>query len=388
MLTAGLVLSSLPLQAAEEGEDLPIKIINRLRVEYDDNVREEKSDQDSSVNIIEELELIFQATGEKTFFGLRYLPSFVYFTDRDEDDSDFHHQFDASLRHVFSPGLELSLTELLRYSEQPELIDNDVQVRENNDFLYNSFNAGLSSRLHERAVLDLEGRHELLSYDDNAVAESNDYDKLSAGLNLNYIVSNLSTLSLEGRYSEADYDDNIRSYSAVQGGLGLNSQIAKGVFTELRGGAEVREYDDADSIEDTEEPYVSAGVTFTPNDATRINIGAGYALAQTPTSRFVAQGRTSVNAGISHDVTGRLTANVSAAYSTGDFEENESVRSVSGPEGGTEDVARVSARLVYEVSKRNFLEASWQYVDLESEIRPELDYDRNRIALGWKSVLK
>ena len=55
---------------------------------------------------------------------------------------------------------------------------------------------------------------------------------------------------------------------------------------------------------------------------------------------------------------------------------------------GTEDVLRLSARLTLEVSKSNYLEAGWQYIDLASEIREESEYSRNRLSLGWKTVFK
>ena len=389
LLATGLALSGTTSFAAE-GSELPLQVVNRARVEFDDNVNEEKSDEDSSVNLIEELEILFQANGENTFFGLRYLPSFIWYSDREDDDTDLHHSFDASLRHAFNPNTELNLKQVLRFAELPELVEDDVTIRQNNDYLYSSSHIGLGVRVNPRFGIDLEGRHEILSYDDSNVADRNDYDKTTGGANLNYFLSQLSTLSAEGRYSKADYEDEVRSFSSVQGGLGLNNQLTKTVNLNLRGGAEVREYDDVD-IDDSTDPYVSAGLNLAPNDGTSINLGAGYSLAQSPVSRFVSQGRASVQAGISYDVTGRLTANLSGSYATGDFKEEDGVAAetaTTDAREGTEDVLRLSARVTYEVNKSNYLEAGWQYVDLASEIREESEYTRNRASLGWKTVFK
>lgn len=389
IVAAGFVLGGMQAGFAAEGGDLPIQLNNRLRVEFDDNVRQAKDNADSSVNIIEDAEFIFDLTGENTFLGLRYMPSFVWYSDREEDDTDLHHQVDASLRHAFSPDVELSLKEILRFSEQPELMENDVIVRENNDYLYNSVNAGLGFRLSPTASVDLEGRHEMVGYTEDNVADANDWSKLVGGANLNYFLSQLTTLSGEARMIETSYEDDIRSSTTYQFGLGLNTELSKGVFAEIRAGGEQQEYDDVD-LDDQTEPYVSGGLTLVPNDSTKFNVGAGYALAQTPVSRFVSQGRTSLQAGMSYNLSARLTANASASFATGDFEADQLVSGSgeSGPNSGSEDVTRLSARLTYEVSKTNYLEAGWQYVDLSSDIRPESDYERNRIALGWKTILK
>ena len=88
------------LQAAEG--DLPFELRNRLRVEYDDNIREEETDKDSSFKIIEELDLGITLKSDNTFLTLNYIPSFIYWEDRAEDETDFQHQLDASLRHAFS----------------------------------------------------------------------------------------------------------------------------------------------------------------------------------------------------------------------------------------------------------------------------------------------
>jgi hypothetical protein len=102
----------------------------------------------------------------------------------------------------------------------------------------------------------------------------------------------------------------------------------------------------------------------------------------------VVQNRTSVQAGVSRDVTARFTANASASYSTGDFESDAAVQGQDGVSSGTEDVTRFSVRFTFEVSKSNYLEAGYQYTELASDVRPENEYDRSRVSLGWKTILK
>jgi hypothetical protein len=44
----------------------------------------------------------------------------------------------------------------------------------------------------------------------------------------------------------------------------------------------------------------------------------------------------------------------------------------------------VLTALNYDLNVRNSLELAWRYTELESDVRPGSDYDRNRYYLGWK----
>ena len=102
------------------------------------------------------------------------------------------------------------------------------------------------------------------------------------------------------------------------------------------------------------------------------------------------QERTRFFASIAHDVTARISAYVSTAFTSSDYDADDIA---SGAEedmlllatSGSEDIVQVSARLTYQVTKSNWLETGWQYSDVDSELRG--DYERNRIHVGWKVQL-
>ena len=101
---------------------------NRLRVQYEDNIYETEDDTESSWKIIEELELLVNFHLDQTFVGFRYRPSYVWWDNREPDDSDFHHDFDFVFAHNFTPRLTINLKDTLRVTEQPEEIDRGTRV--------------------------------------------------------------------------------------------------------------------------------------------------------------------------------------------------------------------------------------------------------------------
>jgi len=384
--TLSILATGLPAMA-EEGAN-PFEFHNRLRLEYDDNIFETNLTKEESWKIIEEPIFRLKTKQANTFIQLDYMPSLIYWFDRPSDDTDLQHQLDAALTQDFSPRTTLSLRETFRYSELPELIQDDVIVRGNNDYLYNSFSAALRQGLTQTTSVEFEGRHVVLAYDDSALADTSDYTQVTGGADLIHQASPNTAISGQFRFTSFDYEDDLRDADSTQIGLALNQVVGKSLALDLRGGFEEQDYDSA-AKNTTDSPYGDIGLVFTPNPDTRINIGAGYSLAQTPTSKFTSQERFTMRAGLAQKLSARLALSLTGSFTMGSFDADQSTaafNSASDTEGD-EDILRLSAKMNYEINKRNFLEASYQYVELESDIRDAQDYDRSRISLGWRTVI-
>lgn len=390
-------LAGSTVNAAEESTT-GFDAINRVRFEYDDNIREATSEKEDSFKIIEELELMYNINTEATLLGLRYMPSFVWFENRDEDETDIHHQFDASLQQSLSDSLSFSLKDIFRRAELPELIEGTGVVRENNDYNYNSINAALDMDLSPSLTLKGEGRHIFLSYDDDAVADSSDYDQVVGGLSLISSINARSLLAGEATYDSTDYDDGVRSYASTQLGLSLERQLSETSFLNVRGGYEIRTFDE-DGIDDANSPYFSGGLAFNASEATKLNLGVGYYLAQTPTSAFASQEKTVFSVGVDQALSADLSLNVAASYALGSYDGDYATSAaVAETDLNAEDkVLRLGAQLAYAVNPANTVEVGWQYVDYDTDLSGTeasageslglRDYERNRLSLGWKTRL-
>ena len=96
IFTVAACLSALALSAIAES---PVHLSNRLRLGYDDNVYQAgeatladgttvSHEETDSFRILEEIELLLNLNLPRTYLGLRYRPTFAWFSDRENDDSD------------------------------------------------------------------------------------------------------------------------------------------------------------------------------------------------------------------------------------------------------------------------------------------------------------
>lgn len=353
---------------------------NRLRLEYDDNVFETKDNEQDSFKLIEELDLSLNANAPQTFLGLHYRPSFVYWTDRDPDDTDLNHQLDAVLNHEFTPRLSLNVKDRLRYAELPEGIADDVIVRQNDDFLYNSVNATLSTRLSPETKIDLGGRNIILKYDEDAVSQRQDYMRNVGGVVLNQQLKPTLNLVADARYEEIGYDDaEQRDSSTVFVGAGADQTFSPNLLGSLRAGYQQKDFDSA-GTDSTDSPYGDVSLTLLPSPATRLTLGASFSQSETDVFPYANQERTSVYATAAHDLTAKIAGYLSATYASGDYKGEEAIAG-SNVGDGTEDTLGLSARTTYAVNRNNILELGYQFTDLSSDFARE--FTRNRVNVGW-----
>lgn len=385
-----LSLSSLALLAsswlfAQPGSS-PVAVNNSVRVQWDDNVFTTREDQQESFKFINELELILDHEQNATYYGIRYAPSFIWYDDRPGDSTDINHQLDLSLRHRFTPLTSASFRNTLRYSQEPELVDGDVTVRRRNDFLYNSFNAaGETHLVPERTVLRVNARYAVMRYDESSVADDADYDQVTFGADIAQRLAPNTEGGLQVRYTVLDYENDFRDVDALQVGANFSRIFSPVLQGDLRFGLEYRDADNA--IEQTSTtPYVEGNVVLLPVANTRMTLGASYALDKSATNRFAQQERTRLFGTLSHDITPGLRFALNASYSMGNYDMDDAT-SFFNPEtdrDGDENILQFSARLTYRIDVRHSVEASYQFTELDSDVRPNDEFERNRFTVGWK----
>lgn len=383
MLTVGLGFALTATHAAEG--QLPVDVFNRLRVEYDDNVNATSSKQDS-VKIIEELELLLDSELDNTYLGVRYSPALVYFDDRAGDSTDLNHQFDFILNQKLSPRAVIKIKDTLRITDQPTVVQDDVTIRNNNDFLYNSLNGAFETQLvPEKTTLRVDGRYAMVAYDDSDVADESDYDQIVGGIDIIQRVAPNTDVGGEVRYSQVDYENDLRDSDSVQVGVTVSKIFSPKLQGELRAGYESRTADAA-AKSDSDSPYVDGSIVLLPAQKTRVTVGAGFSQDKSPTNKFTQQERTRVYGTVSQGITPALTLHLTGSYAMGSFSTDDATSRFdpATDSDGDENVLLFSASAVYEVNVRNWIEASWQYIELDSDVRPADDFDRNRVSLGWK----
>lgn len=381
---SGLIFQT-SLMAAEAGSGGNwLSVGNRLRLEYDDNVYEDKTDKQDSFKIIEEIELGATFNFEPTFITLRYRPSFTYWTDREPDDTDLHHDFDLVINHTVSPRLSMGLKNTFRDAEVTEEISRGTTVREEGDYIYNVTDANVDYRLLPRTYMLVGGRYTTLQYDEDAVADTEDYDIWSAGLTLRQNITELTRLMADYRFESTDYkNEDDRGSESDYIGLGIEHVLGASFVGVVRGGYQNKDFN-SESIEDADEPYFDATLTYILSPRTRFSAGGGFSMFEADVYPFASQDRTVFFASVAHDLTARISTYISGSYQLSEYDPSQKLSTIEVPDSfsGDEEVLQGSVRLAYQLNARNSLELNYQYVDLTSDLRE--DYDRNRVSLGWR----
>lgn len=373
----------------QAGESRPVQVNNRLRVEYDDNIYQTESDKTDSFKFIEEVEFLVNFTLPQTFVSLRYRPSFVYWDKREPDHTDWQHEGDFVLNHTFSPRLALSVIDTLRRGVQPETTDNDVVVREEDNFYYNTLNGTLTYNLRPQTRVEVAGRYITLRYDDDSVSTNEDFDLYVGGLTLRQQIVRETTVLGELRVESVDYNGFDRGSDSFIAGLGVEQVFSPNLLGSLSGGYQEKEFND-DAIETQTSPYGDASLTFLPSPATRITGGAGYSLFETDVFPYANQERTQVYMSLAHDLTARVSLYLTGSWTRGDYDAEQSVEQ-NTVKSGDENIGQISARATYKINRNHWLEAGWQYVDFDSGLEDSQgnnlreSYVRNRVDVGWKT---
>jgi hypothetical protein len=381
---AAAALLPLVIEASEGGRNYQLH--NRLRFEYDDNIRDEDSGKTSSFKIIEEVEILYNINLENTFLSLRYKPSFVWWENREDDETDLHHDLDFIFNHAFNPRLSLSVKDTLRFAELPEIAESGVITRRNSDYLFNSLNGILGYQVTPDGRLELGSRYNLLRYDDDVIAEAEDYNLYVAGLTYRYNLVPETAVTVDSRMETIDYEGPIdRGSDNFQVGAGVEHMFSPNFLGNTRLGYQQKDYND-DELDSESEPFIDASLTFVPSPATRVTAGVGYSMFEADVFPYANQNRARMYVGAAHDITQRISLNVVGSYINSDYEAVDAV-DVEGVEArdGTEDIMQFSTRATYRINRSNWVEAGWQFVTVDSDLRQ--NYDRNRFSVGWKTQL-
>ncbi len=403
LLGCVLLISTMVMVASQAEGPKWWSIDNRLRVEYDDNFSTTETNEQDSLKIIEQIQFMGDKNFEKGFISLRYQPTFTYWDNR-PDQEDVHHEMDGLISYYFMPRLSLSIKDTLRRSELPEVIDDqEVVVRQNNDYFYNSVNGSLSYWMGVKNNIRLSVRNVILQYDEEETADDNDYTLNVGGFDFLRNISKETVVGLNLRYETIDYPGDAaevadssgnvfvdaggdRGSSSLNIGATVNHEFSPNLISSCMFGYTRKEFEAANT-DSREEPSLRATVTYLPSPATRMSIAAAHSLYESDVYPYANQVRTSLSLSFAHDFSERLSWYTSGTVVLGDYDKSDTTETVDEDDikDGEDKSYQFSTRAQYEFMENNSFELGWMFTKLESELRE--DFDRNRFYLGWRARL-
>lgn len=406
----------------------PWTVAASVRGFYDDNVSTSpsKTKEDSfgvSVSPSAHLNLPF----EQTFVSLGYIYTLNWYQDRDPNDIDQSHEFNARLRHQFSPRQEISVNESFVWTSEPTvaerfgIITSPTRTRTKSDILHNrgaiDYMAGLSQRVglgigynndwydyeqegmgSRSALLDriehlihVDARYQfnpsmvgLVGYSFRLNTYTGDEEIFSdaekAALSKDPRLASLPAAEFSRiLHQMSDVRDSYSHYGYVGGDFDITAKLR----ASARVGGQFTHYSEID--ESSANPYADASLTYVFVPRSSVTVGVRHDRNATDIASADGKGSPTLDAestvayvNLIHQITSKLSGSLLGQYQTSEFNDGAN-------DGHSEDLYLVGVNFSYSFTRHFSADAGYNHDFLSSDVRGR-DYHRNRVYLGVRAT--
>ena len=360
---------------AAEG-DLPLSVINTVRVGYDDNV-ERRPDGEGSAFFRDMLDLSFNASlSDRT--DLTAKSRFDFATDT---ESHLNPNLYVVLTHSVSQRLLLQVSDKFRRDQVTSTFaEGRYDYFENTVSFTPSYILSPVDRLTLPMSYTIERHEEAIDMEDTDVA--------SVGLSWRRDLSPQRTwAALHTKYTMAEYPNRDASYN----GLLLTGEISHTFNPEWQGVSAI-----GFSLDESEytllgnkttssgvNPYLSLGLVYTPSPRTRLSGKFSHKYRESDNSNYAGETSTELRFDAQHDFTAKLQGKAWAKFADKEYggDDNE-----NGGGSSNQDLMELACYLNYKLNRINYLELGYKHRQKQYEDSSR-DWDSNRIELGWRLEL-
>ncbi len=401
-------LCALDPEMTRQASGGPFSLSGTVRGFYDDNINtapdDSKAREDSfgfSVTPAVHVNLPF----EQTFLSLGYVYTLSWYDNRNPRNIDQTHEFNAKLRHQFSPRQSIAVDDAFVFTSEPTIRDRSYGIntdptkgdtgRSRSTVYHNYGNISYSLGLTPTVGISLGyanhwydytadgnfSRSALLDRIEHLIRADLNYDfspKLTGvvGYTFGFTTFTDNDLIVPGSTLKSD-DRDSRSHKAY---VGLDYDITAKFRSSARLGAEFSEYPDLD--ESSANPYADVSVNYKIFSSTSIEAGVRHTRNATdvasvkngqPTLDAVS---TAVYAQLTHQITRQLTGSLLGQYQRSVFNDGKN-------DDRSEYLWLLGANLAYSFNRHWSCEAGYNYDQLTSNVKEgNRSYDRNRVYVG------
>lgn len=364
-------------QLFAEGER-PFSVANTVRFGYNDNLYRTDNDK-SSFYVTDIVDLAFRAAfSERTDITVKSQLTLL----DDDGGSEIYPNLYAVLNHSVSPKLLLSLSEYYRSGEKSGSGTVGAKNKRYN-YYENRVKGSADYILNEKNRLETTVGHSILRNEDDKKSGLNlDYTTVSTGIEWKRDINpqrTYSVLSLQERWTEYENRDSTMDATDISAGLGhtFNKQW-QGSF--MLGLTHARPDEKGAKNENTINPLVRAGLTYSPSPRTRLSGNFTSSYQESGDNRYGGQTSHEVLFGAQHDLTGKLMAKATARFSRVEYDENASANKST-----EEDRMDLEFRLTYKLNRINFLETGVKHSRVDRDVGD--DWEQNMVDVGWRIEL-
>lgn len=376
---AGLLVG----QLFAEGER-PFKVVNTIRVGYDDNPTHEANGSGSTF-VTDIVDFSFRAAlSDRTDLTVKSQATLL----NDSLGDEFYPNLYAMLNHSVSPRLLLCLSEFYRSGDQSGVVGAGPLKK---DVRYNYFNnrAGISADyvLTRKDRLQASLDYDILRHEDDVKnGLNNDTTTVEAGTTWKRdIVLQRTYSTLNVRERHVKYDHQKSSFDATDLSAGLSHNFNQEWQGNIEGGVTHTRPDYAAPAKNdsTFDPLVRAGLVYSPSPRTRFSTDFSHQKQASRDSSYGGQTATALGFGVQHDITAKLMAKATVRFTKIDSAsgDNQTAANTSN----NEDSINFDLRFTYKLNRMNFLELGLQHNERSRDAGE--DWEQNRMDIGWRLEL-
>lgn len=341
----------------------------------------------------------FHIPKDQTYFGGSYTYSMKYYEDRESDEIDQTHSVNLQLDHRFSERYRLRVNDDFVYSDQPELVDEFILLRQDSTGYRNIARVELLGVLTERVGFGAGYQNNWHNYDDSnepgLISRSALLDRMEHLFNIDaryqYTERIVTLVGYQfgiidytgdepiGPVAESDDRDSYSHYLYVGAEGDLTDRFA------VSGRLGVQ-YTDFTEVDDTSiSPYVELAGSYTYLPGSYLRAGVRHFRNATDVSGIDDEGDITTDqestvffASLNHRITARLSGVLFGQYQNGKFEGGSA-------DGDRDEYFSASVGLDYEITKHLFAETKYNFDRLDSE-RENRSFTRNRVSVGLRAT--
>jgi hypothetical protein len=340
---------------------------------------------------------------EQTFIGAAYIYSLRWYADRDRNSADHSHELTLKADHAFSELYKISFDDSFVYSQEPTLIDENVQTtfRTDADAFRNRGTINFDARLTPLLGLGLGYENGWYDYRDSGFGSRSALldrfehrfhidgrwharENLVGLLGYQYGIFDFTSKEEIAPGFIGDDRDNVSHYFYVGAEQSLSSQLK----AEARIGAAYTDYDRLPG--DSFSPYALIQGTYTYLPGSYVQFGFrqdhnATDIARDPNvlnptaDQIVTDQETSaLYASVSHRITPRLTGSLVSQY-------QRSVFNNGSLDGDIDNFLLLGLNFEYRFNPNWSTELGYNFDRLDSDVK-DRSFTRNRVYAGVRAT--
>ena len=383
----------------------PFSLSGTVRGFYDDNVNTSPTDKtrDDSFGFQVIPAVHLNLPLEQTFLSVGYIYTLTWYDNRADNDTDQAHEFNAKLRHTFSPRQKISVDDSFVYTSEPTVADKSQGIitspLRSEGSVYHNYGAidygigltktmdlslGYANNWYDYTQDGDGSRSALLDRIEHLIRGDIRYNfnpKLVGIVGYTYGFTTYTDDELIDPSSsslKSDSRDNRSHY--VYGGVDYD--ITAKLQTSIRLGWQFIEYNNLDN-QKSSNPYADISASYRILSGTSVEAGVKHSRNATDVEAIDGNGdpttdaeTTAVYTRFSHQITRELSGSILGQYQHSVF--NDGIN-----DGESEDLWLAGINLAYAFNRHWSAEIGYNYDQLVSHVKSaDRGYDRNRAYIG------